>query len=216
MSDTMLRITAVRVVRTRPRDPLPHYEPAAGSWSTGHVEVANPVSVYPEYKPMRSLFMPDPGGVDSFWVEIATDQGVSGYGSGGPGGGPIIEGHLSKLLLGENALDRERIWDLLWRATMHYGRAGVVVNAISGVDLALWDIAGKASGGCRSTACSAAKPSRASPATAPAMTSSSTWSSASPGSSWPCPTVRSTGVRDCAATWSWSSARGRRWARTAK
>ena len=146
MSDTMFRITGVRVVRTRPRDPLPHYEPAPGSWSTGHVEVANPVSLYPRYKPMRSLFMPDPGGVDSFWVEVETDRGVTGYGSGGPGGGPIIEGHLTKLLLGENALDRERIWDLLWRATMHYGRAGVVVNAISGVDLALWDIAGKASG----------------------------------------------------------------------
>ena len=146
MSDTVLRITSVRVVRTRPRDPLPSYEPEPGSWSTGHVEVANPVSAYPKYKPMRSLFMPDPGGVDGFWVEIGTDRGVTGYGSGGPGGGPIIEGHLTKLLLGENALDRERIWDLLWRATMHYGRAGVVVNAISGVDLALWDIAGKACG----------------------------------------------------------------------
>ena len=146
MSDTMLRITSVRVVRTRPREPLPSYEPAPDSWSTGHVEVANPVSLYPKYKPMRSLFMPDPGGVDGFWVEIGTDRGVTGYGSGGPGGGPIIEGHLTKLLLDENALDRERIWDLLWRATMHYGRAGVVVNAISGVDLALWDIAGKACG----------------------------------------------------------------------
>ena len=146
MSDTMLRITSVRVVRTRPREPLPSYEPAPDSWSTGHVEVANPVSLYPKYKPMRSLFMPDPGGVDGFWVEIGTDRGVTGYGSGGPGGGPIIEGHLTKLLLDENALDRERIWDLLWRATMHYGRAGVVVNAISGVDLALWDIAGQACG----------------------------------------------------------------------
>ena len=146
MSDTMLRITSVRVVRTRPRNPLPNYEPAPGSWSTGNVEVANPVSLYPKYKPMRSLFMPDAGGVDSFWVEIGTDRGVAGYGSGGPGGGPIVEGHLTKLLLGENALDRERIWDLLWRATMHYGRAGVVANAISGVDLALWDIAGKAWG----------------------------------------------------------------------
>jgi L-rhamnonate dehydratase len=146
MSDTMLRITSVRVVRTRPRNPLPNYEPAPGSWSTGNVEVANPVSAYPKYKPMRSLFMPDAGGVDSFWVEIGTDRGVAGYGSGGPGGGPIVEGHLTKLLLGENALDRERIWDLLWRATMHYGRAGVVANAISGVDLALWDIAGKAWG----------------------------------------------------------------------
>ena len=88
MSDTMLRITGVRVVRTRPRDPLPPYEPAPGSWSTGHVEVANPVSLYPEYKPMRSLFMPDPGGVDSFQVEVATDQGVTGYGCRRPGRRP--------------------------------------------------------------------------------------------------------------------------------
>jgi L-alanine-DL-glutamate epimerase-like enolase superfamily enzyme len=79
-------------------------------------------------------------------VEIGTDKGIKGYGPGGPGGGPIITGHLVKLLIGENALNIERIWDILWRSTMHYGRKGVVVNAISGVDLALWDIAGKAWG----------------------------------------------------------------------
>ncbi len=141
-----LRITGVRLVRMRRRRPVPPYEPAAGSWSTGGVEVANPVSIYPKYKPMRSLFQPDRGGVSGFWVEIQTDKGVSGYGTGGPGGGPIVEGHLTKLLLGENALDIERIWDILWRATMSYGRKGVVSNAISGVDIALWDIAGKAWG----------------------------------------------------------------------
>ena len=139
-----LKITGVRIVRTRPRRPVPRYTPAPGSWSTGGVEVANPVSIYPKYKAMRSLFQPDPGGVSSFTVEIETDKGLKGYGRGGPGGGPIIEGHLTKLLLGENALDIERIWDILWRSTMSYGRKGVTVNAISGVDLALWDIAGKA------------------------------------------------------------------------
>ncbi len=144
--DTDLEITSVRIVKTRPKRPVPRYEPTAGSWSTGRVEVANPVSIYPKYKPMRSLFMPDADGVSSFWVEIGTDKGIKGYGRGGPGGGPIIEGHLTKLLLGKNALDIEKLWDLLWRATMFYGRKGVVVNAISGVDLALWDIAGKAWG----------------------------------------------------------------------
>ena len=144
--ETDLKITSVRVVKVRPKRPVPRYEPAPGSWSTGRVEVANPVSIYPEYKPMRSLFMPDPGGVSSFWVEIGTNKGLTGLGRGGPGGGPIIEGHLAKLLLGKNALNIERIWDLLWRATMYYGRKGVVPNALSGIDLALWDIAGKAWG----------------------------------------------------------------------
>ena len=133
-----LKITGVRLVRTRPKRPVPRYTPAPGSWSTGGVEVANPVSIYPKYKATRSLFQPDRGGVSSFTVAIDTD-----YGRGGPGGGPIIEGHLTKLLLGENALDIERLWDILWRSTMSYGRKGVTVNAISGVDLALWDIAGK-------------------------------------------------------------------------
>lgn len=139
-----LIITGVRLVQMRDKRPVPSYEPAAGSWSTGGVEVANPVSIYPKYKATRSLFQPDPGGVSSFWVEISTDKGIKGYGSGGPGGGPIVEGHLNKLLLGENALNIERLWDIMWRATMSYGRKGVVVNAISGVDLALWDILGKA------------------------------------------------------------------------
>lgn len=139
-----LKITSVRIVQMRAKRPVPSYEPAAGSWSTGGVEVANPVSIYPKYKATRSLFQPDRGGVSSFWVEITTDKGIKGYGRGGPGGGPIIEGHLTKLLLGENALNIERLWDIMWRATMSYGRKGVVVNAISGVDLALWDIAGKA------------------------------------------------------------------------
>ena len=110
------------------------------------VEVANPMSVYPKYKAKRSLFFPDPDGVPSFTVEIETDKGIKGYGTGGPGGGPIVEGHLKKLLLGENALNVERLWDIMWRSTLHYGRKGVAVNAISGVDLALWDIMGKAWG----------------------------------------------------------------------
>jgi len=141
-----LKITAVRLVRTRPRRPLPAYQPAPGSWSTQGVEVASPMSVYPKYKARRSLYFPDPGRLDPFTVEISTDKGVKGYGSGGPGGGAVVEGHLSKLLVGEDPFDVEKLWDIMWRGTMHYGRMGVAVNAISGVDLALWDLVGKALG----------------------------------------------------------------------
>ena len=139
-----LKITGVRLVETRPRKRAPAYTPSPGSWSTGGVEVANPMSIYPEYKPMRSLFNADPGKVPSFTVEITTDKGIKGYGNGGPAGGPIVTGHLTKLLLNEDPFNFERIWDICWRSTMSYGRMGVTMNAISGVDMAVWDIIGKA------------------------------------------------------------------------
>jgi L-rhamnonate dehydratase len=139
-----LKITGVRLVNVRPRRPLPAYKPAPGSWSTGGVEVANPMSIYPEYKAMRSLFQPAPGQLGAFWVEITTDKGVTGYGQGGIGGGHIVERHLTKLLINEDPFNVERIWDIMWRSTMYYGRMGAVIHAISGVDLAIWDIVGKA------------------------------------------------------------------------
>lgn len=141
-----LKITSVRLVSPRPRRPMPAYAPAPGSWSTQRVEVANPMSIYPEYKARRELFFPDPDKLGGFWVEIGTDKGIKGYGSGGMAGGFIVEGHLTKLLLGKDPFDVERLWDIMWRSTMHYGRAGVVMNAISGVNLALWDIIGQAWG----------------------------------------------------------------------
>src|SRR5216683_6125956 len=135
-----LKITGVRLVHTRPKRPVPAYEPAAGSWSTGGVEVANPMSIYPEYKAQRSLFMPDPGKLEGFTVEISTDKGVKGYGSGGIAGGAVVAGHFTKLLFGEDPFNIERIWDILFRSSMYYGQAGVVPHAISGVDVALWDL----------------------------------------------------------------------------
>ena len=139
-----LKITGVRLVQTRQRKPIPPFTPAAGSWSTGGVEVANPMSIYPEYKATRSLFMADPGKVPSFTVEITTDKGLKGYGNGGPGGGPVVTDHLAKLIMGRDPFDYERIWDTCWRSTMSYGRMGVTMNAISAVDLAVWDLVGKA------------------------------------------------------------------------
>lgn len=139
-----MKITGVRLVKPRTRVYVPTYKPTAGAWSTQGVEVANPMSIYPKYKATRSLFNPDPGKLEDFGVEISTDKGVKGYGYGGRAGGYIVEGHLVKLLMGEDPFDIERLWDIMWRSTMSYGRMGVTMNAISGVDIALWDIAGKA------------------------------------------------------------------------
>src|SRR6266404_1701653 len=133
-----LKITGVRLVNTRPKRPVPAYKPSADSWSTNGVEVANPMSIYPEYKATRSLFLPDAGKVPSFTVEISTDKGVKGYGMGGPGGGYVVEQHFTKLLMNEDPFNVERLWDIMWRSSMSYGRAGLVINGISGVDMALW------------------------------------------------------------------------------
>jgi L-rhamnonate dehydratase len=141
-----LKITGVRLVKTRQRKQPPAYTPAAGSWSTQGVEVASPMSIYPEYKAMRSLFMSSDPAIGGFTVEISTDKGPKGYGNGGPAGGIIVEKHLTKLLINEDPFNVERIWDILWRSTMSYGRAGAVIDAISGVDLAIWDIIGKTVG----------------------------------------------------------------------
>ncbi len=139
-----LKITGIRLVNVKPRKPYPAFTPAPGAWSTQYVEIANPMSIYPEYKARRELFFPNPGKVPSFTVEITTDKGITGYGNGGPGGGPVVVDHLAKLLVGRDPFDIERNWDICWRSTMNYGRMGVTMNAISGVDLALWDIVGKA------------------------------------------------------------------------
>jgi len=137
-----LKITDIKIVQTRTRKPYPKYTPSAGSWSTQGVEVANPVSIYPEFKPRRELF--GATNVPSFTVEVTTDKGIKGYGNGGPGGGQIVTGHLAKLMMGRDPFDIERNWDICWRSTMSYGRMGVTMNAISGFDMALWDIVGKA------------------------------------------------------------------------
>lgn len=137
-----LKITAVRMVRPRAKKPLPSYTPTPGSWSTGGSEVANPMSIYPKYKPQRRLFMANDLGPEA--VEIVTDKGISGIGYGGPGASFVIEKHLTKLLLGEDPFDVERLWDIMWRSTLYYGRKGLVVHAISALDNALWDVIGKA------------------------------------------------------------------------
>jgi L-rhamnonate dehydratase len=81
-------------------------------------------------------------------VEIKTAQGITGYGMGGGGAAAatIIEQHLGPLITGANALNVELLWEQMYNSTLFYGRKGVTIMAISGVDLALWDIRGKHAG----------------------------------------------------------------------
>jgi L-alanine-DL-glutamate epimerase-like enolase superfamily enzyme len=79
-------------------------------------------------------------------VEVETDRGITGIGEAGVGGGStrhVIEHQLRPLLLGEDPLLIEGLWQKMFARTRQFGRRGVVINAISGIDIALWDIAGK-------------------------------------------------------------------------
>ena len=53
---------------------------------------------------------------------------------------------LAYLLRGQDPLDVEALWQRLYHHTNRYGRRGAVIHAISGADLALWDLCGKAAG----------------------------------------------------------------------
>jgi L-rhamnonate dehydratase len=53
---------------------------------------------------------------------------------------------LRELLVGENPLDHERLWQKMYRRTMYFGRTAVGITAMAAVDMALWDLKGKAFG----------------------------------------------------------------------
>jgi L-alanine-DL-glutamate epimerase-like enolase superfamily enzyme len=82
----------------------------------------------------------------SLLVEVETDAGITGIGEAGVGGGSaahVVEHQLRPLLLGEDPLLIEGLWQKMFARTRQFGRRGIVMNALSGVDIALWDIAGK-------------------------------------------------------------------------
>ena len=106
-------------------------------------EVASPMSGYPEYRHSRASF-----GVtlpETVVVQVEAEDGTVGVGvtTGGDPACWIVEHHLRRFLIGRHAHEIELIWDLMYRGTLFYGRKGLVLNAISGVDIALWDLHGR-------------------------------------------------------------------------
>ena len=79
-------------------------------------------------------------------VEVHTDEGISGVGSCFTSG-KLIEGAVEllwPLMDGESGVEPERVSEKLRQSTFWQGRGGAVEHAISGIDIALWDIMGKA------------------------------------------------------------------------
>ena len=82
-------------------------------------------------------------------VEVFTDAGHVGIGNAALAPRltkQAIDLYLKPLLLGADPFDIEFLWQLMYRRTLAFGRKGVGMTAISAVDIALWDILGKAAG----------------------------------------------------------------------
>ncbi|MBA3276529.1 MAG: mandelate racemase/muconate lactonizing protein [Chloroflexia bacterium] len=106
-----------------------------------------PIDVYPEYKARQRKEMrsTDDSGlpISSVFIEIETDEGITGI------GGPtsldvafIAWRQFRDLLIGEDPVATERLWDIMYRSAVH-GRKGEAMFAISVIDCALWDLRGK-------------------------------------------------------------------------
>jgi len=85
-------------------------------------------------------------------VRIETDQGIIGWGECfGPGNvaianKSIIENVIAPMILGDDALMRDVIWHKVYNLLRDHGQKGMPLQALSGVDIALWDLAGKVAG----------------------------------------------------------------------
>ena len=83
-------------------------------------------------------------------IEIETDEGITGWGEALCQGlqppeiaAAAVEHALKELILGKDPLQPEVLWHRMYHHTRDYGQKGALIGAISGVDIALWDIAGK-------------------------------------------------------------------------
>jgi galactonate dehydratase len=84
------------------------------------------------------------------WLKVHTDAGITGLGE------PYLENHpepviaevrrLEPLLVGQDPTRVEALWQLMYESGLGYKGGPVKMSALSGIDIALWDIAGKAAG----------------------------------------------------------------------
>jgi L-rhamnonate dehydratase len=118
-----------------------YHDQNEGHWIDDHI--CTPMSKYPEYRQSRQSFGINVLG--TLVVEVEASDGTVGFAvtTGGDIGAYIVEKHFARFVEGRAVTELETIWDQMYLSSLYYGRKGIVLNAISGVDLALWDLLGK-------------------------------------------------------------------------
>ena len=139
-----MKVKGIRFQRVRG---LWHYDGPLGEDRS-----ANPLDAYPATRPgKRAWPIPNveegsPYAVAALFLHVETDAGISGtYGPLREEEAAIIAGQIARLVVGEDPHAVERIWDKAYHANVT-GRKGPYMQALSKVDLALWDLKGKALG----------------------------------------------------------------------
>ena len=97
------------------------------------------------------------GSQDDLVILVHTDEGLTGIGEVDSApeavralvdapGSHAIANSLKELLVGEDPLEVDRLWHKMYRGVIYVGRRGIALHALSGIDIALWDLKGKAEG----------------------------------------------------------------------
>jgi D-arabinonate dehydratase/D-galactarolactone cycloisomerase len=90
---------------------------------------------------------------EALLVKVHTDDpDIAGWGESAMWGGPhavtvaVVEREIAPLLIGQDPRRPEYLWEKVFQETYYHGRRGILIAALSGVDIALWDILGKCAG----------------------------------------------------------------------
>lgn len=122
-----------------------YHDQGGNHWIDDHI--ATPMSKYRDYEQSRQSFGINVLG--TLIVEVEAENGQTGFAvsTAGEMGCFIVEKHLNRFIEGKCVSDIKLIHDQMLGATMYYsGSGGLVMNTISCVDLALWDLFGKVVG----------------------------------------------------------------------
>lgn len=143
--DVIVAVTAFVVTSPRRvKEAVPDAPEDVRDWRRG--KVANPMTKYPEFRDDRpSATGRDSGRTVIVQVESASGEIGIGMTNGGVAAAAIIELHLADIVEGQSAYAHETIADRMFASTLAYGRKGVVLHAISAVDIAIWDLHGRLS-----------------------------------------------------------------------
>ena len=138
MQSTRIRAVRAWAVRGGGAD---YHDQGRDHWIDDHI--ATPMAKYPAFRASRQSFGLNVLG--TLVVELEAENGTVGFAisTGGEPAAWIVEKHLARFLIGADPAEVEKIWDQMYLGTLFYGRKGLVLNAISCVDLALWDLLGQ-------------------------------------------------------------------------
>lgn len=132
----------IKSIEAFPIDLTPH--PKTKPRTPSHPkDIHRPIYRYDRFQQKRVAALPDS------WTRIAcivtAEDGTWGLGISLHSNPvlQIINDHYAQILIGENCMATEKLWDIMVRASVQYGIGGLVSHAISAVDLALWDLKGK-------------------------------------------------------------------------